>query len=520
MAAEQGYFTPRKVAPKLLMNLYEALISKHPPGQTAVFSGGRSWNYGEIDRLAGLAADHLLAAGAAPGDRIVSQTETSPESLWFYLGCLRAGLVYLPLNTAYTADEVGYFLADARPRVVISSPEKVQIFSRLAAGKTEPQLLSLNDRGEGSAMEAFRKSQPESPVCPRDPGDLAAVLYTSGTTGRSKGAMLSHGNLLANEEALCRAWGWQTDDVMLHALPLFHVHGLFLGVNLPLMAGAKLHLLPGFDPEAVIRELPESTVFMGVPTYYTRLLASESLGPLPCRSMRLFISGSAPLSAQTFEAFQERTGHRILERYGMTETGMNITNPLEGERRPGTVGLPLPGVTCRIVDSQGRSVAAGETGMLEVKGGNVFQGYWQKPVESAKEFTADGFFRTGDLASCDEDGYFRLVGRGIDLIISGGLNVYPKEVEEVIDQLPEVMESAVIGVPHPDFGEAVTAVVVPARDADKERLPDEIQKLIRERLANFKRPKRIHLTGELPRNTMGKVQKQHLREIYANDHQA
>ena len=502
------------------MNLYEALISRHSAGQAAVCHGNRRWTYGEVDHLSALCADYLLSLGAKPGDRIALQVARSVENLWFYLGCLRAGLVYLPLNTAYKTEELEYFLKDALPRVVICDPAATGVISSLVGNtlKLAPQVLSLDGKGRGSAMAAFEQDRPQSSVCTRVDQDLAAILYTSGTTGRPKGAMLSHGNLLANEQALCKAWSWQAEDVMLHTLPLFHVHGLFLGVNLPLMAGAMLHLLPGFDPETVIDHLPEATVFMGVPTYYTRLLASDSLDPGPCRNMRLFISGSAPLLVPTFNAFQERTGHSILERYGMTETGMNITNPYRGLRKPGTVGLPLDGVSCRLVDSEGKRLASGETGLLEVKGRNVFPGYWQKPEETTRDFTPDGFFRTGDLARCDQDGYFSIVGRNKDMIISGGLNVYPKEVEDVINQLPEVAESAVIGVFHPDFGEAVTAVIVAAKGVDETTATNEVRALTHRRLANFKQPKHIHVVASLPRNTMGKVQKQRLRTIFADDY--
>jgi malonyl-CoA/methylmalonyl-CoA synthetase len=374
-------------------------------------------------------------------------------------------------------------------------------------------VYSLDADGQGTLTEACRPVDGDYDVRDVAPDDTAVLLYTSGTTGRPKGAMLTHANLATNALALHRAWGWRPDDVLLHALPLFHIHGLFVACHCVLLNGTRMILLPKFDVAAVMQSLPRATVFMGVPTFYTRLLANQDFGRETCRHMRLFTSGSAPLLTQTFEEFRARTGHEILERYGMTETGMNTSNPLDGPRRPGTVGRPLPGVSLRIVNDSDETLPTGEVGQIQVKGANVFKGYWRQPEKTAEEFTADGYFRTGDLARLNDDGYVSIVGRAKDLIISGGLNIYPREIESYLDKIDGLLESAVIGVPHPDFGEAVIAVVV--RNPEGANLTEAgVITALKNRIAGFKVPKRVFFVPELPRNTMGKVQKNLLRERY------
>ncbi len=475
---------------------------------------GKQYRYADAERESARLAHYLSGLGIQPGDRVAVQVEKSPSVLFLYLACLRAGFIYLPLNTAYTPHELDYFLGDARPRVFIGDPERIEQLDALLSRRQVPHVLSLDAAGHGSLPDASRGTPAEFNTWPSAGDDVAVILYTSGTTGRPKGAMITHDNLAANAAALRQTWGWRNDDVLLHALPIFHIHGLFVACHSVLLGGGKLLWLPGFDVAQVMRALPESTVMMGVPTFYTRLLDQPDFDAETCRTMRLFISGSAPLRIQTFEEFRHRTGHTILERYGMTETGMNTSNPLNGPRKPGTVGLPLPGVELRIVDANEQTVSPDTTGQLQVRGPNVFKGYWKMPDQTAEAFTADGFFRTGDLASQDQDGYITIVGRDKDLIISGGLNVYPREVESVIDQLEGIQESAVFGVPHPDFGEAVCAVVVPADAAQLEETA--IITALKQRLANFKVPKRVFIMTALPRNTMGKVQKNILRETYAD----
>jgi len=445
----------------------------------------------------------LIDAGLEPGDRVAVQVEKSLEAVQLYLGTVIAGGVFLPLNTAYTAAELSYFLGDATPRVVVCDPaRRAEVEPLVGAAR----LFDLGPDGRGTLTEALPATA-EARAVPRGEDDLAAILYTSGTTGRSKGAMLSHANLASNSEMLRDYWRFTRDDVLIHALPIFHTHGLFVATNVALFSGASVVFLPKFDPEAILDAMPQATAMMGVPTFYTRLLQSERLTPEHAGNMRLFISGSAPLLVDTHQQWEARTGHRILERYGMTETNMNTSNPYEGERRAGTVGFPLPGVELRIMDG-GAEVPDGETGTIEVRGPNVFKGYWQMPEKTAEELRPDGWFITGDLGTRDADGYVTIVGRAKDLIISGGFNVYPKEVEETIDDLPGVVESAVIGVPHPDFGEAVVAVVVGTAT------PEDIAAAIAPKLAKFKQPKRIEIVDELPRNTMGKVQKKALRDSY------
>jgi len=498
-------------------NLYALFESRFPADRgrpLLLLDSGAAVSYAEAEEGAARYAALFADRGLAPGDRVAVQVEKSPEALLLYLGCLRAGLAYLPLNSAYHESEVRYFLENAEPRAVVAQPSSMPWLEPLAASLGIANVWSLDPHGKGSLQDAARGMPARFETVARKGDDLAAILYTSGTTGRSKGAMLSHGNLASNARVLHRAWGFRPDDVLVHMLPLFHVHGLFVASHCVLLNGSAMRFHARFDARQAIREFAESSVFMGVPTLYTRLLAEPGLTPEACARMRLFTSGSAPLLAETHQEFERRTGQRILERYGMTETGMLTSNPLEGERRPGSVGPALPGVQVRVVDDGGAPCPAGTIGHVIVRGENVFSGYWRMPEKNAEEFTADGFFRTGDLGSLSPDGYLTIAGRSKDLIISGGYNVYPKEIELAIDELPGVQESAVIGVPHPDFGEAVTAVVVRRRGEDA-ATEGAILAALREKLANFKVPKRVYFVDELPRNTMGKVQKNLLRDRFA-----
>ncbi len=463
--------------------------------------------YGALFEGAERFAARLLDAGLRPGDRVAVQVEKSIEAVQLYIGTVLAGGIFLPLNTAYTGAEVSYFLTDATPAVVVCDPFREAEIAPLIGTAT---LFTLDADGQGS-LTAGLTDAPGFVAVARGPDDLAAILYTSGTTGRSKGAMLSHANLASNSETLRDYWRFTSDDVLIHALPIFHTHGLFVATNVALLAGASTVFLPGFNAPAILDAMPKSTALMGVPTFYTRLLDDPRLDRETVSNMRLFVSGSAPLLVDTHEKWEARTGHRILERYGMTETNMSTSNPYDGERRAGTVGFPLPGVELRIMDN-GKEVAQGEIGTLEVRGSNVFQGYWQMPEKTAEELRPDGWFITGDLGQKDADGYVTIVGRDKDLIITGGFNVYPKEIESLIDEIPGVLESAVIGVPHPDFGEAVVAVVVKENGALTE---SDITAVTGSNLAKFKRPKQLFFVSELPRNTMGKVQKKALREEYS-----
>jgi malonyl-CoA/methylmalonyl-CoA synthetase len=474
---------------------------------------GQRFSYADAERESARLANCLVSLGASPGDRVTVQVEKSPQALWLYLACLRAGLVYHPLNTAYQADELAFFLGDAEPRIVVCGAGAEGLFRELTAVSDYVGVLTLDPDGAGTLMALAAAADESFDTVPRGEDDLAALLYSSGTTGRPKGIMLSHGNLVSNGRTLVQAWGFERSDCLLHALPVFHVHGLFVAISCVMLSGASMRWLDRFDVREVISSLPQCSVMMGVPTYYTRLLAESDFGAEQCADMRLFVSGSAPLLAATFHEFQQRTGHAIVERYGMTETNMNISNPLHGERRAGTVGLPLPGVEARIVNADGDAVADGETGNLQVRGPNVFRGYWRMPDKTREDFTDDGFFNTGDQATRSADGYYSIVGRAKDMVITGGLNVYPKEIEQFLDGLEGVRESAVIGVPHADFGEAVVAVIVP----EAGRPPDEADIIARarERIAGFKVPKRVHLVEELPRNAMGKVQKNLLRQRFA-----
>ncbi|MBL0140923.1 MAG: malonyl-CoA synthase [Betaproteobacteria bacterium] len=499
-------------------NLYSLFESRFPADRTRallILPDGREIAYGEAEQTCARYASCLAALGLSPGDRIAVQVEKSPEALLLYLACLRAGLVYLPLNSAYQQGEVGYFLENAEPGAVVAQPRSAPWLEPLAAKRGIRHVFTLDENGEGSFVEAARAGKPRFDTAPRRADDLAAILYTSGTTGRSKGAMITHRNLASNAKVLHAYWGFRPTDVLVHMLPLFHVHGLFVACHCVLMNGTAMRFHGKFDSHAALEDFRRSTVFMGVPTFYTRLLNEAGLDRDACSRMRLFISGSAPLLAETHAEFGMKTGQRILERYGMTETGMLTSNPLDGERRPGTVGLPLPGTEVRVVGDTGEPCAAGEIGQIQVKGDNVLSGYWRMPEKTKEEFTTDGFFRTGDVGSFSNDGYLSIVGRSKDLIITGGYNVYPKEVELAIDEMPAVAESAVIGVPHPDFGEAVTAVVV-TRPGQPVPTEAEVIAWLKSSLANFKVPKRVFVVKELPRNTMGKVQKNVLRDRYSS----
>jgi malonyl-CoA/methylmalonyl-CoA synthetase len=500
-------------------NLYALFADRFPDDRSAccIEADGRYYSWDDLERASAKIANLLASLDLPPGSRIAAQMEKSPEALLLYLATLRAGHVYLPLNTAYRAGEIAYFIGDAEPAVVVCSPQNFGWIAQIAFKAGTRHVFTLdeirNGRNSGSLLERASHRAATFETVQRQADDLAAILYTSGTTGRSKGAMLSHGNLAANAQALHGYWHWQQGDVLLHALPLFHVHGLFVASHGALWNGSKMIFLPRFDSAEVVRQLPRATLFMGVPTYYTRLLAEPGFDHAACRNIRLFVSGSAPLLADTFHAFRERSGHTILERYGMSETNMLTSNPYHGERNAGTVGLPLPGVAVRVANQDGTPCETGQIGDIQVQGPNVFQGYWRMPEKTAEEFTADAYFRTGDVGKFDERGYLSIVGRSKDLIISGGYNVYPKEIESVIDGLEGVLESAVIGVPHPDFGEAVTAVVVPRPNASLSE--QAMIGALKAGIANFKVPKRIFFLPELPRNTMGKVQKNVLRERFA-----
>ena len=485
------------------------------PGASKPFirqPGKGDLTYGDAVRLSGQLAQVLTAHGVAPGDRVAVQVDKSAEAIMLYLACVRAGAVFMPLNNAYTLAELDYFISDAEPKIVVGFPSKSGDLGALA-GKSGAKFLSLGSVGDGTLMDAAHSAPSDFQDVPRAAGDMAALLYTSGTTGRSKGAMLTHDNLASNALVLVQHWRFTGDDVLLHALPIFHTHGLFVATNTILMAGASIVFLPGFNADEVIREMPRATAMMGVPTFYVRLLQHEALTAAATKHMRLFISGSAPLLAETHVEWKKRTGHAILERYGMTETNMITSNPYDGNRVAGAVGQPLPGVSVRITNAEtGAHLAAGDIGMIEVKGPNVFLGYWRMPEKTKAEFRADGFFITGDLGKIDEHGYVHIVGRGKDLVITGGYNVYPKEVEDEIDALDGVNESAVFGLPHADFGEAVTAAVVLKPGAKVEE--QTIMAALQSRLAKFKQPKRILFVPELPRNTMGKVQKNCLQSAY------
>ncbi len=486
-------------------NLYALFQSRFPADLNKIFlqqEDGTGLSYGQMDQLSGRMAAVLRHHNIKKGDRLLVQVEKSMDAVALYLACLRAGAVYLPLNSSYTTKEVNYFIEDAQPALLVLEPEKIDNFS--AGGIPAITLNNLTQTAQRTAPENYVEQMAKD--------DLAAILYTSGTTGRSKGAMLSHENLASNALSLHKIWHWQPDDILLHALPIFHVHGLFVALHCALLGGSSIWFLPRLDVDALIRLIPKSTVLMGVPTFYTRLLAHKDFTKDICRNMRLFISGSAPLLAETFHQFENVTGQRILERYGMTEAGMITSNPYGGERIAGTVGFPLPDVEVRICHKDGTPVAEGEIGILEYKGPNLFHGYWQMPEKTAGEMRPDGFFISGDMALSDEKGRISIVGRGKDLIISGGFNIYPGEIESTIDLLPGVLESAVVGCPHPDMGEAVVAVVIPKKE--NSLTETDILDQLSDSLARFKLPRKVIFLGALPRNTMGKVQKNILRQNY------
>ena len=498
-------------------NLFALFQSRFPVDRSRPFiivPGGATFSYADLEARSAQFAHVLVGAGIRPGDRVAVQVEKSPEAIFVYLACLRAGAVLLPLNTAYQPAELDYFLSDAAPGVVIGQPGRAtQLADIIAAAVPAARLFTLAADGSGTLADAAAGQPATFATVGRIGSEVASILYSSGTTGRPKGAMMSHDNLAANATTLHALWGWRPDDVLLHALPIFHTHGLFVACNCVLLNASPMIFCPKFDADQVLDLLPRASVFMGVPTFYTRLLASPRLTPETCRTMRLFISGSAPLLAETFDAFAVRTGHTILERYGMTEGGMFTSNPLAGARKAGTVGPALPDMQVRIADETGAVLAQGEVGGIEVKGPNVFIGYWNMPEKTKAEFTADGFFKTGDVGVIDADGYVSIVGRAKDLIISGGYNVYPKEVEDAIDRLDGVVESAVVGMPHPDFGEAGLAIVVNRQG--RELSAEALLRELRNRLANYKVPKQMVFVPELPRNAMGKVQKNLLRDSYA-----
>lgn len=494
--------------------LYDTLFGRHAGKQTPFLylSDGRVLSHDDFLRMAGRFANFLSGLGLVAGDRLAVQIAKSPEALALYAASAQTGVIFLPLNTAYTPAEVSYFVNDSGARLFICQPDQAQALGPVPQ-QAGAMLETLDATGGGTLCEKSAALPQTFATTPRESDDLAAFLYTSGTTGRSKGAMMTQTNLLSNAQALADLWRFSADDVLLHALPIFHTHGLFVATNISLIAGGSMIFLPGFDLDAVIGNMERATAMMGVPTFYTRLLDEPRFTRATTRSMRLFISGSAPLLSDTHIAFQDRTGHRILERYGMTETNMITSNPYGGERRAGTVGFALPQVELKITDPvSGETLPQGDIGVIEVRGPNVFKGYWQMPEKTAAELRADGFFITGDLARIDADGYVHIVGRMKDLIISGGYNIYPKEVELVLDELPGVKESAVIGVPHPDFGETVVAVVVAENGVTLG--PDQIMTASGGALARFKQPRQVIVLSQLPRNTMGKVQKNVLRDTY------
>ena len=504
-------------------NLFVALRNAFPADADAVAvetDNGLFYSWRDLDRATAMMANLLASLKLPEGARIAVQVEKSVEALVLYLATLRAGYVFLPLNTAYQSAEIEYFIGNAEPAVVVCSPKNFGWVSKIAFKAGTQNAFTLGDDRTGSLLERAAHCGDQHTVAHRSADDLAAILYTSGTTGRSKGAMLTHGNMLSNARVLKDYWGWKPGDVLIHALPIFHVHGLFVAVHGALLNGSKMIWMARFDPKRVLDKMPEATVFMGVPTLYVRLLAEPGLTRNAVRNMRLFIAGSAPLLIETFNEWKDRTGHTILERYGMSETAMLTSNPYapdsrygnQDERRGGTVGFPLPGVSLRVQGDDGKPLATGEIGGIQVKGPNVFKGYWRMPEKTREEFTADGFFKTGDVGKTDARGYVTIVGRSKDLIISGGYNVYPAEIEGYINELPGVAESAVVGVPDADFGEVGVAVVIAKPGATLD--PAAILLQLKAMLANFKIPKRCFVVDELPRNTMGKVQKNVLRAQY------
>lgn len=496
-------------------NLFAA-IEQRTPDLDRTFAEepeGSSHSYRDMFEKSAQYANVLAELGIRPGDRVAAQVDKSIDALFLYLGCLRVGGVFLPLNTEYTETEIDYFISDSKPTLFVCRPGVKETMEKIAGAHGVRHIETLAAGPACSLAAKITDAAREFETIQRDRDDLSAILYTSGTTGRSKGAMITHGNLSSNAATLAEYWCFTQDDILLHALPIFHTHGLFVAINVTLMAGASMIFLNGFDLDKILSHLPRSTVMMGVPTFYKRMLSSPLLSRGLVHNMRLFISGSAPLSPEIHTEFDVRTGHAILERYGMTETNMNTSNPFEGARRPGTVGFPLPGIEIRIADPMsGKSLAQGEVGVIEIRGPNVFKGYWHMPEKTKAEFRSDGFFISGDLGLIDTHGYLNIVGREKDLIISGGYNVYPAEVENALDAIPQVSESAVIGLPHPDFGEGVTAVI--ALNPGKKLERDFVRKELSGQLAKYKIPKDIIIVKDLPRNKMGKVQKALLRDRY------
>lgn len=496
--------------------LYDALFAPHADntGPFLYLKDGGHVTHEVFLRKAAQFAHVIADAGLAAGDRLAVQVVKSPEALAVYAACVRSGVIFLPLNTAYTPAEIDYFVGNSGARLLLCDAASADALAPVAA-QNETALMTLNADGSGSFSDAARDRSTDFETAERSGDDLAAFLYTSGTTGRSKGAMITQDNLLSNATTLVDYWRFSSDDVLLHALPIFHTHGLFVAMNVSLLAGCSVIFLPAFNTDDLITHMPKATAMMGVPTFYTRLLDDQRFTGDLTGHMRLFVSGSAPLLAETHVSFEQRTGHRILERYGMTETNMNTSNPYDGERHAGTVGFPLPGVELRVAEpSSGETLADGEIGVIEVRGPNVFKGYWQMPEKTKEEFRDDGFFITGDLGKIDEDGYVHIVGRQKDLIISGGYNIYPKEIELVLDEQDGVLESAVIGVPHPDFGEGVVGIIVP--EPGHEPDADALMTAIGGQIARFKQPKKLVVVDELPRNTMGKVQKNVLRDRFGD----
>lgn len=471
--------------------------------------------FADVEKLSAEIAGVLLANGLVKGDRVVAQIEKSPFNVALYLACLRQGVIFIPLNTAYKSAELEYFLTDSAAKLLVCAPDKLRELQPLARQCGINHVLTADIHGRGSLQKSCSEHTPDRTVRMMAESDVAAILYTSGTTGAAKGAMLTHGNLASNVKALHQIWGWKSEDVLLHTLPIFHAHGLFVGVHLSLFNASSMIFMPRFEPDQVIDLLPEATVFMGVPTFYNRLIMNKRLSPEHCSKIRLFISGSAPLRLEEFEAFRARTGHCILERYGMTEALMITSNPLTGERVPGSVGYPLPGVSVRVVSKSGTELASEEIGQLQIRGPNVFSGYWRNPEKTQEEFTEDGYFRTGDLCTKSNDGRISIVGRDKDMIISGGYNIYPSEIEKRIMEVGGVVDCAVFGLPNADFGECVAAVIV----AEKPNAVtvDSVVEHLRTLLAGFKQPRKIFFRDALPRNAMGKVVKAELRAIYEND---
>jgi malonyl-CoA/methylmalonyl-CoA synthetase len=504
-------------------NLYAALRAAFPADLDSVAvetDNGLFYSWRDLDRASAMIANLLTSLELPPGARIAAQVEKSVEAMLLYLATLRAGYVFLPLNTAYQRAEIEYFIGNAEPSVVVCAAPNFGWVSKLAFKAGTRHVFTLDDDRTGSLLQRAAQCPDQHCVAISQTDDVGVIIYTSGTTGRSKGAMLTHGNMLSNVRVLKDYWGWrsaeQGGDVLIHALPIFHVHGLFVAIHGALLNGSKMIWLSRFDPQVALQAMQRATVFMGVPTLYVRLLAEPGLSQQATRSMRLFVSGSAPMLINTFEAWRQRTGHTIVERYGMSETVMLTSNPYfpeMGERRGGTVGFPLPGVSLRVSDDADRVLPVGEVGGIEVKGPNVFKGYWRMPGKTTEEFTPDGYFRTGDVGKVDGDGYVTIVGRSKDLIISGGYNVYPAEIESCINEIAGVQESAVVGVPHADFGEVGVALVTPKPGASLD--PATILAALKSKLANFKVPKQCHIVDTLPRNAMGKVRKNELRQHYA-----